>query len=53
MKNLIAGVALIGTAVSAHAADLTVKAPYTKAPPVAAVYDWTGFYVGVNAGFGL
>jgi outer membrane immunogenic protein len=25
--------------------------PYTKAPVVAAVvYDWTGFYIGGNAG---
>ena len=27
--------------------------PYTKAPPmIAAVYDWSGFYVGVNGGWG-
>jgi outer membrane immunogenic protein len=33
------------------AADLAAR-PYTKAPaPVAAVYDWTGFYVGVHAGY--
>jgi outer membrane immunogenic protein len=53
MKIIIAGIALIGTAVGAQAADLTVRAPYTKAPPIAAVYDWTGFYLGVNAGIGL
>jgi outer membrane immunogenic protein len=53
MKKIIAGVALIGTAVSAQAADLAVKAPYTKAPPMVSVYDWTGFYLGVNAGLGL
>ncbi len=52
MKKLLAGVALIGTAVSAQAADMAVKAPYLKAP-VASIYDWTGFYVGVNAGVGL
>jgi outer membrane immunogenic protein len=52
MKRILAGVALVGTAVSAQAADLAVKAPYLKAP-VAAVYDWTGFYIGVNAGVGL
>jgi outer membrane immunogenic protein len=53
MKKLLVGVALIGTAVSAQAADLAVKAPYYKAPAIASVYDWTGFYLGVNAGVGL
>lgn len=36
---------------SATAADLAAR-PYTKAPAVvASVYNWTGFYVGVNAGY--
>ena len=39
-------------AVNAQAADLAARAPYLKAP-VAMVYDWTGFYLGVNAGVGL
>ena len=53
MKKILAGAAaLLGTAVSAQAADLAVKAPYLKAP-VAMVYDWTGFYIGVNAGVGI
>lgn len=34
----------------AIAADMPVKAPVYKAPVVAPVYDWTGFYVGVNGG---
>ena len=25
--------------------------PYTKAPAMVAVYDWTGFYIGGNAGY--
>jgi outer membrane immunogenic protein len=48
MKKLataIAVTALIGT--PAFAADMPVKAPYAPAP---AVYNWTGWYVGVNAG---
>ncbi|MEA2838177.1 MAG: outer rane immunogenic protein [Bradyrhizobium sp.] len=53
MKKMLAGAAaLLGTAVSAQAADMAVKAPYLKAP-VAMVYDWTGFYIGVNAGVGI
>ena len=31
---------------------MAVKAPYLKAP-IASVYDWTGFYIGANAGVGL
>lgn len=51
-RILLASAALLGTAVSAQAADLAVKAPYYKAP-VVAVYNWTGFYIGVNAGVGI
>jgi outer membrane immunogenic protein len=53
VRKILAGAAaLLGTAVSAQAADLGVKAPYVKAP-AATVYDWTGFYIGVNAGVGV
>src|ERR1700722_17165487 len=44
------GLLALGTAAPASAADL---APYTKAPPpVVAIYDWTGFYIGANGGGG-
>jgi outer membrane immunogenic protein len=53
MRNLwlgIAGLLAIGAASPAAAADLAAR-PYTKAPPmVAAIYDWTGFYIGINGG---
>jgi outer membrane immunogenic protein len=52
MKKILLGVLLASTAMSAQAADLAPR-PYTKAPVMAPVYDWTGFYLGVNAGFGL
>jgi outer membrane immunogenic protein len=49
-KSFAAGIALLGTTAMASAADLPA-APYTKAPPpVIAAYDWSGFYIGLNAG---
>jgi outer membrane immunogenic protein len=51
----IMGVGLVlvgGFAGVASAADLAAH-PYTKAAPMmAAVYDWSGFYVGANGGWG-
>jgi outer membrane immunogenic protein len=47
MKRLLIGTAvLLGTVVSAAAADL-----YVKAPPSVAEYNWTGFYIGGNIGY--
>jgi opacity protein-like surface antigen len=53
MKRILIGIvtvtSLLGT--SAFAADLPVKT-YTKAPVyVEPVYDWTGFYIGLNGGY--
>ncbi|MFL5184468.1 MULTISPECIES: outer membrane protein [Microvirga] len=52
-KILLASVALLGFAGAASAADLPVRAA-PPAPIIAAVpvFTWTGFYVGVNAGYG-
>src|SRR5712671_4610315 len=53
-KFLLATVGLValGMAAPASAADLAAR-PYTKAPPmVAAIYDWSGFYIGANGGWG-
>ncbi|MCA1362073.1 porin family protein [Bradyrhizobium sp. IC3069] len=55
-KNLLlAAVSLValGATAPALAADLAAR-PYTKAPPaaIAAVYDWSGFYIGINGGGG-
>jgi outer membrane immunogenic protein len=57
MKKILLGtvaLAALGMAAApASAADLAAH-PYTKAPPpmVAAIYDWTGFYIGLNGGGG-
>ena len=51
-KFLLGTVALVAFAAPAAAADLAAR-PYTKAPPmIAAVYDWSGFYIGANGGWG-
>ena len=52
-KFLLGTVALIAFAAPAAAADLAAR-PYTKAPPalIAVVYDWSGFYIGANGGWG-
>jgi outer membrane immunogenic protein len=52
-KFLLATVGLValGAAAPASAADLAAR-PYTKAPPLMALYDWSGFYIGANGGGG-
>ncbi|WP_441231283.1 outer membrane protein [Tardiphaga sp. 215_C5_N2_1] len=53
MKTLrLTAAALLALTAGAQAADMAAKAPYYKVP-VTAVYDWTGFYMGVNAGYGV
>ena len=55
MKKILlsttAVVAVLTTSLVAQAADLPTKT-YGPAPVVAQVYNWTGFYVGVNGGYG-
>mgnify|MGYP003392424699 CR=1 FL=1 len=48
-KILFSAAVLVAAATTAQAADLPRKAPVYKAP-ILKVYDWTGFYIGVNAG---
>src|SRR3712207_3058823 len=52
-KILLASVALFGFAGAATAADLPVRsAPPAPIVAAAPIFTWTGFYVGVNAGYG-
>jgi len=54
MKKFLMGaaglVAALSVAAPAVAADLAAR-PYTKAPAmIAAIYDWSGVYIGINGG---
>ena len=51
-KFLLAAVgsALLGMGVPASAADMAVKA--APPPPVIPIYNWSGFYIGANGGWG-
>ena len=51
-KVLLATVALVALGMApAVAADLAAR-PYTKAPALAPIYNWTGFYIGAMGGYG-
>src|SRR6201999_3405809 len=55
MKKILLAALMAGVATSAFAADLpTRKAPPAPAPIyVAPAFTWTGFYLGVNGGYGV
>lgn len=51
MKKFVLGtLSLVAMAAPALAADLPVKAP--PAPVIPPMYNWSGFYIGGNAGWG-
>jgi len=54
MKKLALAISILAiSAVEVSAADMAPAPVYTKAPPpVVAIYDWTGFYIGANGGGG-
>ena len=52
LSFITAGVIALGAAAPAAAADLPART-YTKAPAmIAPIYDWSGFYIGINGGGG-
>lgn len=50
MKRILAGLILAALAAPAMAADLAPRT-YTKAAPIEPGYNWSGWYVGGNAGY--
>ena len=48
---VFAAVCIVGATQLSYGADLPVKAPVYKAQPIA-LYNWTGFYVGGDVGYG-
>jgi len=55
MRTLLAGALALATVVQAAAADLPMAPPPAPAyvPVLAPVYNWGGFYFGVNGGYGF
>jgi outer membrane immunogenic protein len=52
MRKLVLAISIIALGVSAaSAADLETH-PYAPVPMIAAGWDWSGFYAGLNAGYG-
>jgi outer membrane immunogenic protein len=52
VKKLLSIAAVASIAVtSANAADMAART-YTKAPPMVSIYNWSGFYAGINGGGG-
>ena len=49
---IAAGLISIAGVTTANAADLPARAPapYKAPPPIAAIYNWGGFYGGINGG---
>ncbi|HWL94949.1 MAG TPA: outer membrane protein [Phycisphaerae bacterium] len=55
-RVLLAGAGLFALAVAAQpaaAADVPIARPIHKAPVAPPIFDWTGWYGGVNAGVGI
>lgn len=55
IKAAGAAVVLLTVPFASQAADVPIKTPYYKGPPRAVVsyYNWTGFYAGINGGYGF
>jgi outer membrane immunogenic protein len=52
LTTTAAAALLLGTSIASNAADLPRRAPVTAPAMVAPIYNWTGFYIGINGGGG-
>ena len=52
LRSIAVATAFVATCVTAQAADLPMPPAYQPPPVVIPVYNWTGFYIGVNGGYG-
>ncbi|HEY5126523.1 MAG TPA: outer membrane beta-barrel protein [Bradyrhizobium sp.] len=51
-KIVLAAVAMVGFVGQSFAADLPARMPMKAAPMAPAAYNWNGFYLGANVGYG-
>jgi outer membrane immunogenic protein len=53
MRKWLVAAAIAALSISSAAAADLSRPMYTKAPPPVAAFDWTGFYIGANIGYGF
>jgi outer membrane immunogenic protein len=52
LRSIAVATAFVATCAAAQAADLPMPPAYQPPPLAVPIYNWTGFYVGVNGGYG-
>ena len=51
-SSIAAATLFLATCIAAQAADIAPEPVYKGAVVAQQVYNWTGFYIGANAGYG-